>query len=114
MTGTKIDDQIEAEIQARFNNKDEFHHAADPDELTELIEKIKLRTRDIVNDESNSGFGEKISMDCVIVMYDVSGIADGSHKFGEFLIVYRKYRYHCIYAFHIIVPDSQVWKKMLS
>ena len=60
VTGIKSDDQREAEIQPCFSNKVEFHHAADPNELTELIEKFKLRTRDIVNNESNSGFGEKI------------------------------------------------------
>ena len=105
-TGIKIDDQREAEIQACFSNKVEFHHAADPDELMELIEKFKLRTKDIVNNESNSGFSKKISMDHLIVMKDVSGIADGSHKFAEFLTVCRKYRYYCIYVFHIIAPDS--------
>ena len=49
VTGIKSDDQREAEIQACFSNKVEFHHAADPNELTELIEKFKLRTRDIVD-----------------------------------------------------------------
>ena len=57
---------------------------------------------------------EKIPMDHLIVMDDVPGIADGSHKFAEFLTVCRKYRYHCIYVFHIIVPDSRIWKKNLS
>ena len=111
LTGIKIDDQREAEIQACFINKIEFHRASDPDELTEIIEKFKLRTRDIVSNESNHGFSEKISMDRLIVMDDVSGIADGTHKFAEFLTVCRKYRYHCIYVFHIIAPDSRVWKK---
>ena len=39
VTGIKIGDQREAEMQACFSNKVEFHHAADPDELKELIEK---------------------------------------------------------------------------
>ena len=47
-------------------------------------------------------------------MNDVSGIADGFHKFAEILTVCRKYRYYCVYVFHIIVPDSRVWKKFLS
>ena len=114
VTGIKIDDHTEAEIQACFSNKVEFHHAADLNELTELIETFKIRTRDIVNNESNSGFIEKISVVRLIVMDDVSGIADGSHKFADFLTVCRKYRYHYIYGFHIIAPDSQVWKNMLS
>ena len=57
---------------------------------------FKLRTRGIVNNESNSGLGEKISVDCLVVMDGVSGIADGSYKFAGFLTVCRKYRYHRI------------------
>ena len=47
-------------------------------------------------------------------MDDVSGIADNCKKFSEFLTVCRKYRYHFIYVFHIIVPESQIWKENLS
>ena len=48
----------------------------------------------------------------VLLLCDnVSGKADGCHKFAEFLAVCRKYRYHCIYVFHIIAPDNWVWKK---
>ena len=53
-------------------------------------------------------------MNRLIVMDDVSGIADNCKKFAEFLKVYRKYRYHCIYLFQIIAPDSQIWKEILS
>ena len=44
------DEEWEAEIQSCFTNKSEFHSAKEPDELTDLTEKFKLRTRDIVND----------------------------------------------------------------
>ena len=79
-----------------------------------MIEKFKLRTRDITSNESNSVFGEKISMDRLIVTDQVSGIADNCKKFAEFLTVCRKYRYHSIYMFHIIMPESQIWKKIFS
>ena len=68
----------------------EFHLATEPDELVSLTEKLKLRTRDITNNENNSVFGEKISMDCLIFMDNVSGIADNCKKFAEFLTVCRK------------------------
>ena len=42
MTEIKIDDQREAEIQACFSIKVEFRHAADPNELTELIDNLNL------------------------------------------------------------------------
>ena len=78
------------------------------------MEKIKLRTKDVTNNESNSVFGEKLSMDHLIVMEDVSIIAEKRKKFAEFLTVCRKYRYHCIYVFHIIMSKIQIWKKILS
>ena len=61
-----------------------------------------------------SGFGEKITMDRLIVMDDVSSIGDNCKTFAEFLTVCRKYRSHCIYVFHIIAPESQIWKNILS
>ena len=114
VTGIEIDEQKEAEIQSCFSNEVEFLLATEPNDLVSLIEKYKLRTRDITNNESNSLFGEKISMDCLIVMDDVSGIADNCKTFAKFLTVCRKYRYHCIYVFHIIMPENQIWKKILS
>ena len=114
VTDIEIDEQREAEIQSCFSNKVEFHLATEPDELVSLIRKYKFRTRDITNNENNSPFGEKISMDRLIVMDDILGIANNYKKIAEFLTVCRKYRYHCIYVFHIIAPESQVWKKVIS
>ena len=79
-----------------------------------MIEKFKLRTRDITNNDGNSGFRENISMDCLIVMDDVLSIAENCKKFAEILTVCRKYRYHYICVFHIIMPENQTWKKILS
>ena len=56
----------------------------------------------------------KISTDSLIVIDDVSGIADTSKKFAEFLTVFRKYRYQYIYVFRIITPETQIWKKIIS
>ena len=79
-----------------------------------MIEKFKLKTRDKANNKSNSVLGEKISMDLLIAMDEVSGIAGNCKKFVEFLTVCRKYRYHCIYVFHIIMPENKIWKRNLS
>ena len=62
VTGIEIDEQREAEIQFYFSDKVEFHLATPPDELVSLLEKLKLRTRDITNNKNNSVFGEKIPM----------------------------------------------------
>ena len=109
----RIDEQREAEIQSCFSNKVEFHLVTEPNDLVSLIENFKLRTRDITNNENISVFGKKNLMDR-LVMDDVSGIADNCKKFAEFLTVCRKYRYHCIYVFHIIMLENQILKKLLS
>ena len=53
-------------------------------------------------------------MDRLIVLDDVSGIADLSKKFAYFLTVSRKYGYNCVYVFHLILPQNQIWQKILS
>ena len=60
VTGIKINEQREAEVQTCFSIKVKLHQATDPDELTKLTEKFRLRTREIVNNEKSSGFSEKI------------------------------------------------------
>ena len=47
-------------------------------------------------------------------MDDVSGVADVSKKFANFLTVSRKFGYNCVYVFHVIVPASQVWQRIIS
>ena len=41
-------------------------------------------------------------------MDDVSGVADTSKKFANFLTVSWKFGYNFVYAFHVIVPASQI------
>ena len=53
-------------------------------------------------------------MDRLIIMDDVSDIADVSKNFSNFLTVSRKFGYNCVYVFHVIVPSSQVWQKIIS
>ena len=47
-------------------------------------------------------------------MDDVSDLADRCKEFADFLRITRKYRYHCIYVFHIIIPDRDIWEKIIS
>ena len=65
------------------------------------------------NDDVNSLFGENKMMDRLILMDDVSGVADISRKFATFLTVSRKFAYHCVYVFHVIAT-SQIWQKIIS
>ena len=45
-------------------------------------------------------------------MDDVSGVADVSKTFANFLAVSRKFGYNCVYGFHVIVPARQIWQKI--
>ena len=42
-------------------------------------------------------------------MDDVSGLADKSQEFSNFLTVSRKYGFYCVYVFHTIYPGRQNW-----
>ena len=53
-------------------------------------------------------------MDKLIVMDDVSGLADRSDKFANFLTVSRKYGLTCVYIFHTIYPSRQNWQMINS
>ena len=80
-----------------------------------MIETLKLRTRDIVddNDDVNSLFDKNKKMDRLIVMDGVSGVVDISRKCATFLTVSRKFEYNCIYVFHILAT-SQILQKIIS
>ena len=52
--------------------------------------------------------------DRLIIMDDVSGLADESKKFAAFLTVTIKYNYNCVYIFHTVFPEKSSWKLMLS
>ena len=47
-------------------------------------------------------------------MNDVYGVVDTSKKFANVLTVSRKFGYNCVYVFHVIVPASQIWQKIIS
>ena len=53
-------------------------------------------------------------LDKLIVMDDVSGLADKSDEFANFLTASIKYGITCIYIFHIIYRNEQNWQMILS
>ena len=85
--------------------------AKEQDELDSLIETFKLQLREESDDNNivNNSFGENKKLDQLIIMDDVSGVADISKKFANFLTVSRKFRYNCVCVFHVIIPASQIW-----
>ena len=107
---------VEAEIQSYFSNETEVDVAKEPDELGSLIETFKLQSHEEIIDKNtvNNSFGKNKNLDRLIVMDDISGVADVSKKITNFLTVSRKFGYNCVYVFHVIVPASQIWQKIIS
>ena len=55
------------------------------DKLDSLIQSFKLRSREESTDNNvNNSFGENKKLDRLIIMDDVSGVADVSEKFANF------------------------------
>ena len=65
-------------------------------------------------DYVNSELGEEMTIDKVVVMNNVSGLADKSDVFSNFLTVSRKYGLSCVYIFHTIYPNRQNWEMIMS
>ena len=116
MSSTFLRKAREAEIQDCFNVEVEFHDTEYTKNLKELIPTFKLRSKALIenHDTNNSMFGENKIMDCLIVMSNVSGIAHSQKEFADFLTITRKNCYHCIYVFHIIIPVTNIWKKIFT
>ena len=51
--------------------------------------------------------GENMVLGKVIIMGDVSGLADKSDEFANFLTVSRKYGVTCVYIFHTVCQARQ-------
>ena len=117
VSGIKLNTSREAEIESNFSCDISFYYPNDVNDLADLIEEFKLEVESEETEKENknvSVFGEKINRDRLIVFDDVSGLADNSNKFANFLTVARKYKYNCIYIFHTIYPEKATWKTILS
>ena len=57
---------------------------------------------------------ENMILDRVIVMNNVTGLADRSEKFANFLTVSRKYGLTFLYIFNTIYLTRQHWQMILS
>ena len=105
-----------------YTNVD-FPYPNDVKELNLFIEtfqkEIYDENKNVDSDCKISGdncniFGENKKFDRLIVMDDVSGLADKSKNFVNFLTVSRKFGYICLYIFHIIYPTKSIWQMILS
>ena len=75
-----------------------------------LLETCKRDKADYIEND----LGEKMVLDKPIVMDDVSGLADKSDEFANFLTVSRKYSITCVYIFHTIYTSRENWQMIIS
>ena len=54
--------------------------------------------------------GENSIYNKLIVMDDISGLADQSNNFANFLTVSRKFNFTCVYVFHTIYSTKSNWQ----
>ena len=101
----------------------DFHYLNDVEELSLLIETFQKETQDKdekadsdskIDGDGCNIFEENKKFDKLIVMDDVSGLADKSNDFADFLTVSRKFGFICLYIFHIIYPTKSIWQTILS
>ena len=102
-----------------------IHSPKGLEKFEDLLEDFKAcsTTSEVIDDDTdssgkndivNSGFGEKTNRDRLIVMVDISGLADESKKFVSFLTVARKFNYTYVYIFHTIYLEKSIWRTILS
>ena len=87
-----------------------FDYPNNVEEFDDLLETYRLRKAEYIEND----LGENMVLDKVIVMDDVSGLADRSNEFANFLTVSRKYGVTCVYIFHTIYPTRQNWQMIMS
>ena len=57
---------------------------------------------------------KETTRDQLIVMEDISGLADESKKFASFLTIARKFNYTCVFLFHVIYSEKSIWRTIPS
>ena len=73
------------------------------EDFNDLLKIYKRKKSDC----NENCLGENTILDRVIVMDDISGLADKSEEFANFLTVSRKYGLACVYIFHTIYSARQ-------
>ena len=111
MSKIVLSEEREELIRESFVDQEEhFRYLHDLDDFNYLVENFTQEKSDYVDSE----FGENLKIDKLVVMDDVSGLADRSNKFSDFLMVSRKYGFSCLYVFHTIYPGRQNWEMIMS
>ena len=98
-------------IRESFKDQDvNFSYPQDLDDFNYLLGNFTQNKSEYTKNE----LGEELEIDKLIIMDDVSGLADKSEEFSNFLTVSREYGFSCLYVFHTIYPGRQSWEMIMS
>ena len=79
-----------------------FSYTRDIDDFDYLIDNFAQDKSEYLDDDTT--MGENLAITCLIVMDDVSDLADKFEEFSNFLTVSRKYGFTYLYVFYTIYP----------
>ena len=92
------------------DEKIDFKYVENVDEFDDLLQhRRKRKPRRNEND-----LGEIIKLDRLIVLEDVSSLANRSHTFANFLTVSQKFGLTYVYVFHTLYHSRQNWQMLLA
>ena len=107
-----LSEEIKELIKESFIDQEvHFSYPHDLDDFNYLLENFTLEKSNYVED---SKVGENMKVNKLIVMDYVSGLADKSNEFPNFLTMSRKHSFSCLHVFHTIYPGKQSWKMIMS
>lgn len=110
----RLSKQRKAQIQSCFICPLEFYYPKNVDEHDDLPEEIKKDREGVVDDTDSAAaktdYGQNKRLDWLIVMDDVSCIADKSNVLASSSTISRKLHTNSVYIFHIIYPEKSIWK----
>ena len=92
------------------DQKVHFSYLRNLDNFSYLLENFTQDKSEYIDNE----LGENLLVNKLIITDDVSGLADKSQEFSNFLTIPRKYGFSCLYVFHTIYPGRQNWEMIMS
>ena len=102
----------EKNISTCFKKTVKFKFPQTVDELD--MELTFFQRKRQSNDSIDIVMGENNVFNKLIVMDEVSGLADKSNNFANFLTVSRKFNFICVCVFHTMYPTRSNWQMILS
>ena len=87
-----------------------FSYSHDLEDFNYLVGNFMQDKSEYIDNE----LGEQLTVNRLIIMNGVSGLADKSEEFSNFLTVSCKYSFSCLYVFPTIYPGRQSWEMIMS